>query len=77
MPCKEFQSCGQRGGGESLSEPKEIHRKIGDSNVTITFKGYNPDIKDTILNLFCDGFEERVMNSEKKEESKPEPQETA
>ena len=41
------------------------------------FKGYNPDIKDTILNLFCDGFEERVMNSEKEEEEKPEPQETA
>ena len=77
MPSKEFQSCGKRGGGENLSEDKEIHRQIAGCNVTITFKGYNPDIKDTILNLFCDGFEERVMNSEKEEEEKPEPQETA
>ena len=39
--------------------------------MTITFKGFNPDIKETIMNLLCDSFEERVMreageNTEKK-----------
>ncbi len=29
--------------------------------MTITFKGNNPGIKDTILNMLCDSFEERVM----------------
>lgn len=47
-------------GGDSLNEQKEIHKKICDCNVTITFKGYNPDIKDMVLNLLCDSFEERV-----------------
>ena len=48
-------------GGDSLNEPKEIHLKIGESNVTLTFKGYNPNIKQKILGLLCDSFEERVM----------------
>ena len=44
-----------------MSEEKEIHRVICGCNVTLTFKGYNPDIKETILNLLCGSFEERVM----------------
>ena len=54
------------GGGESLSEEKEIHRQIAGCNVTITFKGYNPDIKEKILDLLCDSFEERVLNDKDK-----------
>lgn len=50
-------------GGDSLKEEKEIHRKIAGCNVTISFKGYNPDIKKKILDMLCDSFEERVMNS--------------
>ena len=30
--------------------------------MTITFKGYNPDSKNKILDLLCDNFEHRVMN---------------
>ena len=50
-------------GGDSLSEEKEIHRQIAGCNVTITFNGYNPDIKKRILDMLCDSFEERIMNS--------------
>ena len=50
-------------GGDSLSEEKEIHRQIAGCNVTITFKGYNPDIKKKILDMLCDSFEEHIMNS--------------
>lgn len=46
-----------------MNEPKEIHKIINGCNVTITFKGYNPDIKELILDMLCDSFEERVMNS--------------
>lgn len=53
-------------GGESLSEEKEIHRQIAGCNVTVTFKGYNPDIKEKILDLLCDSFEERVLNDKDK-----------
>ena len=48
-------------GGENLNEEKEIHKVICGCNVTLTFKGHNPDIKETIMNLLCDSFEERVM----------------
>ncbi len=34
--------------------------------MTITFKGYNPDIKNKILDLLCDNFEHRVMNGARK-----------
>ena len=52
-------------------EKREIHKVICDCNVSITFKGFNPNIKETIMNLLCDSFEERVMrevgeNTEKK-----------
>lgn len=50
-------------GGDSLIEEKEIHRQIAGCNVTITFKGYNPDIKKKILDMLCDSFEKRVMNN--------------
>lgn len=57
-------------GGDSLKEEKEIHRQIAGCNVTITFKGYDPDIKKKILDMLCNSFEERVMNSseEKKDD---------
>ena len=57
-------------GGDSLSEEKEIHRQIAGGNVTITFKGYDPEIKKKILDMLCNSFEERVMNSseEKKDD---------
>ncbi len=57
-------------GGDSLSEDREIHKEIAGCNVTITFKGYDPDIKKKILDMLCDSFEERVMNSseEKKDD---------
>ena len=55
-------------GGDSLSEEKDIHRQIAGCNVTITFKGYNPDIKKKILDMLCDSFEERVMNGKSQKE---------
>ena len=48
-------------GGDSLNEDKEIHKVICGCNVTLTFKGNNPDIKKIILDMLCDSFEERVM----------------
>ncbi len=47
--------------GDSLSDEKEINRQIAGCNVTITFNGYNPDIKKKILDMLCDSFEKRVM----------------
>ena len=49
-----------------MNEPKEVQRKVGGYNVTITLKGYNPDIKNKILDLLCDNFEHRVMNGARK-----------
>ena len=45
-----------------MNEPKEIHQQVDGYNVTLTFKGYNPDIKSKILDLLCDNFEQRVLN---------------
>ena len=53
-----------------MSEEKEIHKVICGCNVTLTFKGHNPDIKETIMNLLCDSFEERVMREASKDSDK-------
>ena len=45
--------------------------------MTITFKGYNPDIKDTILNLLCDSFEDRVMREAGKSDNSATPENNA
>lgn len=47
-----------------MNEPKEIHKIINGCNVTITFKGYNPDIKELILDMLSSSFEERVLKSD-------------
>ena len=57
-----------------MNEPKEIHQKVDGYNVTITFKGYNPDIKSKILDLLCDNFEQRVMNGNLKNENNGSPE---
>ena len=31
--------------------------------MTISFKGSNPALKDDLLALLCDSFENRIMNS--------------
>lgn len=51
-------------------EKKEIHKVICGCNVTLTFKGHNPEIKETIMNLLCDSFEERVMRDAKESTDK-------
>ena len=33
-----------------MSEEKKIKRTYGDCEVTITFKGYNPNVKETVMN---------------------------
>ena len=43
-------------------------RKYGDCDVTITFKGSNPKLKENLLSMLCDSFEERVMNSKSQKE---------
>ena len=43
-----------------MSEEKKIKRTYGDCEVTITFKGYNPNVKETVMNMLCDSFEDRV-----------------
>ena len=55
-------------GGDSLSEKPKIERRYGDCDVTITFKGSNPKLKENLLSLLCDSFEERVMNSKNQKE---------
>ena len=56
------------GGGESLNDIPKIERRYGECDVTITFKGSNPKLKENLLSLLCDSFEERVMNSKSQKE---------
>lgn len=51
------------------NEPK-IKRKYGESEVTITFKGNNPNIKEDVMNMLCDSFEERVVTGSEPEQIK-------
>lgn len=60
------------GGGDSLSEEPKIERRYGNCDVTITFKGSNPKLKENLLSLLCDSFEERVMNSNSPKEDNKE-----
>ena len=46
-----------------MNEEKKIERRFGQCDVTITFKGSNPKLKDDLLALLCDSFEKRIMNS--------------
>ncbi len=46
-----------------MNEEKKIERRYGQCDVTITFKGSNPKLKDDLLALLCDSFEKRIMNS--------------
>ena len=55
-----------------MSEEKKIKRTYGDCEVTITFKGYNPNVKETVMNMLCDSFEDRVMNTPEPTEKAPE-----
>lgn len=55
-------------GGDSLSEEKKIERRYGQCDVTITFKGSNPKLKDELFSLLCDSFENRVMNNDEQKE---------
>ncbi|MBQ7186452.1 MAG: hypothetical protein IJR91_02345 [Ruminococcus sp.] len=58
-----------------MNDKPKIKRTYGGSNVTLTFKGSNPTIKEDVLNMLCDSFEERVVSgseTEKVEHSKME-----
>ena len=56
-------------GGNSLSEEPKIERRYCECDVTITFKGSNHKLKENLLSLLCDSFEERVMNSKSQKEN--------
>ena len=51
-----------------MSDNHKIKRTYGGSEVTLTFKGNNPTIKEDVLNMLCDSFEERVVNGSEPEE---------